>query len=676
MPSAGMDTVSPPGQLPDGKGPVVRNFLPEFPNKMVMRGPIDGAVVNKSTWTLLTKTAPLIVDGWAVHNDRILLTLSEGKHGLGTFDYIPDWRQPYIKGGLGSEAWKVPKYLVWINLTTGEIRKVGEEVSAWSGPGHTYAKLEGITYYVQSYHESSASDQNGSRQSLRQLFKWNGTSQGWEVLNAAPRGMQFLKSYLNRIWGLGGVPVGAATAWRKFGNRVEVTSGKGEMTVYGSASDIEEFFDVSMSLRIVGKTSGEVSYVSFSEVATEKYKVNLIGTWSASTSGTYKIEGLTAGFEPSTLFFSDAGGPLGNEAKYWQDDVSGLTNKIVVGTDDQQDYGVGLAIVGSTLIIFKRKSIWALYGTSPETFQVRNLTYEFGCIDPHSILESHYGVYFASQNGLQYFNGEQFTIVDDSISNITRPLMQSVAGNGHLEKQRAQTQFGRICVEDIGNGYLMLTIVSQVLNNKSGAFVEEQSFCGIMNYETHNWAELTAGEGGFRGAGVPLIVTRMLNQPVIYDGDFLTDINKIVNVESPNANGNPNIDSAHSPKTAIPAKIATDRITLASPGYAAQLHRIMQDYTWRNLTNDENALPGWWLSLVDADGTVVQEPVQLPGQGLGFSLWPTKYPRGRRWVTDNFNELVDGRLEIEWKSSTMEPYTPELYDCTVEFEVTKQRRST
>lgn len=668
MPSGGMDTVSPPGQVPDGKGPVVRNFIPSFPNKMVMRGPIRGSVVNADVKTAMGATKPLIPLGWVVHNDRVIIsfTTAEGR--------VPWWKAPYwaFGGWFAGTEFTTPVSQVFINITTGEVENITSSQNAMVSS--TYAKLEGFTYYTNAWEEGQgANDQNGAQQmTKRYIHKWDGTPGGTiNLINAGPQNVLALKSYLNRIWALGGIEASLAggVKWKVYPGTVEYTSGATFITVYGSKADLASFFDaVSMSIRVVGKgTTVSTIFASATELAKNKWKVPLIGTIAETFSGANKIEAATAGFEPNTLWFSDAGGPVGNEKKYWQDDVSGLINRIIVGDDDQRDFGVGLGVVGGTLIIFKRKSIWALYGTSPESFQVRNLTYEYGCIDPHSILESHYGVYFASQRGLMYYNGESFTQVDEDINNVTLPLMEEVAGS--QKQQEEGNGFGRICVEDIGNGYLMMTIAKQA---RAGLGTIMNSFCGIMNYETHNWAEVTGGEGAFLGAGVPLFVTKVLNQPVIFDGARFTDIIELTNPDNPN---HANIDKANGKSTAIPAKVVTDRIMLSSPGYVSQLHRLMQDYTWPVAENDTigGEKLGWWFTMKNSDGTVVQEPVQFPGHGWAGL---TKYLRGRRWENDDFNEVTDATIEIEWKNNgTDEPFGPELYDATLEFSITRQRRS-
>lgn len=115
--------------------------------------------------------------------------------------------------------------------------------------------------------------------------------------------------------------------------------------------------------------------------------------------------GALTAHEATTLFFSNpiiSGG--GATATDWKDPVAGTTNKIRMD-NDISDYGVGLAVCRSGLLIFRRNSVWLLRGSDPSNYSLMPVTREVGCVDSRTIVETDAGVYFMSHRGLMLTNG-------------------------------------------------------------------------------------------------------------------------------------------------------------------------------------------------------------------------------------------------------------------------------
>jgi len=674
MPYAGLDTNSAPGLSPEGKGPLVRNFLPQYKDKLVMRGPINDKHLNESP---MVHDPPwfddtmIPVGAWH-HNDKLMMSFHRQPSVTGML-YRPPWKAPYLRSISSSSLAQPNAAMVWVNTTTGQVESVivNEEVDLHKVISGVGARILDYTYGY-PYYGIGAKLDNERYQWIRPLLRWDGDAGEPTAYDNAPQSGQYVKSHLNRLWVLGGIDPTLEeekeTLTGNTSNGVSYITSPVPWTGKGENAE----WKIGQEIKGTGIQAGTV-ITSFGLDPKGNRRVYISKPATATNTGVvFKTILTDAKFEMNTLFFSDQGGPVNDSMDFWKDNISGLVNRIVVGDEDRNDFGVALAVVNQSLIIFKRKSVWALYGYSPSTFQVRNLTFEFGCVDPWSVCETHYGVYFMSQNGLMYFNGETFTQVDSDIDNITRPLVAECAGEA--VDQQDLWRFGRVSCSDIGGGYLMLSIHKQNNTDTNFGQLESPSFTGIMHMDTQNWTEFTSNN--LQGTGIPLLIGMINRTPYIFDGEYITQIPDVVTV-----NEEANVDSAHFPSTAIPAKIRTDRIPLSSPGYMSQFNRIMQDYTWPNGASDGAAQKGWWITVKDANGADVLPATQVEGhakptgRGVIDGSTPSAFVNGRRFEVDAFNEATDAVLEIEWKDNNLEVVNPELYDATFEIQMTRKRRT-
>ena len=164
-------------------------------------------------------------------------------------------------------------------------------------------------------------------------------------------------------------------------------------------------------------------------------------------------------WELNTIFFSDPGGPFTLTPADWQDDVSGLSNKIVIGDNDNSDYLVGMAHERDNLIIFKRNSTYIMSGYSPSNFTVMALSHEIGCYDPHSIAEVDGGVVWISARGVEYFDGTSITTMSSPIE----PVITELIGR-HLSSSRSSV-YGLGRCQALSGNWVYVTIGDVYLGN-------------------------------------------------------------------------------------------------------------------------------------------------------------------------------------------------------------------
>lgn len=128
------------------------------------------------------------------------------------------------------------------------------------------------------------------------------------------------------------------------------------------------------------------------------------------------VPGTTTPVYTNKLYWSDNEGPTAGTLDNWKDDATGLVNQINLGGDAVYDPGVGLAKVGSWLLILRRNSIQMLVGTSPANFQLRTITQSMGCVNARTIVELDGVVYFLSDSGYVRFDGSSLRTVSRAVN--------------------------------------------------------------------------------------------------------------------------------------------------------------------------------------------------------------------------------------------------------------------
>lgn len=662
-PYRGMNSVSAPGKCPDGTAPLVRNYLTHLPGKLSMRG---GLTQEPFPPAQLSTTAKVVSGIW-VWNDKLLIGFHKLKQGE-TQHFLPPWVAPYWKAAEAKFLAEGDTTMVYVDLATGEHSEIG--VEGKYQPSGQSSRLEKYSYGF-SYFDASTSSVAGGFQSRRKLMKWDGTATKPVPLVNAPEGGQAVRSYLNRLFVLGGT---------NFPHNGFVTISK--ETSLSKAVPTANIFGMTESQAFdefhVGDSIKEGTYFAAGTTITGVFYteglVELVFNKNPIENAT-KLVGILAvkwvsgpPIESNTLFFSDQGGPTEDKLGQWQDDVSGLLNQIVVGDEDASDFGVQLAVVGQSLIIFKRHSIWSLYGYSPATFQIKNLTTERGCIDQASVCEVDGGVFFASQNGIEFYDGSSFTAVDSAISNVTRAAFKLHSGD--KGEHNPKEDFGRTSITYIGNNYIMVTVQgqNQKSTTSSAGAITGNGWCGYMHIPTGAWAEFTSNN--LTACNVPMTLGTTKAIPWIWDGGAIHSA--LLLTSDPQITGSETkySDSGITPSKQIPARFNSDRINLSSPGYISQMHRFLFDYKFISGASHPNS-NGWFVKLIRCDETTELLPViQVPAQATNSPYF------GRQFRGDNFGEVLNCELIVEWKEgASFIPELAEVYDTTFEIQTTRQRAS-
>lgn len=105
----------------------------------------------------------------------------------------------------------------------------------------------------------------------------------------------------------------------------------------------------------------------------------------------------------SDLF--DAHSPLPLLASAWQDDVSGLTNQIVLGSVTDANQPVGIGTLPRGLVVFGTQTSDLLVGDSPTTLTVREAAVTHGCRDSRTIVEYNDSLLWLARDGFYAFDG-------------------------------------------------------------------------------------------------------------------------------------------------------------------------------------------------------------------------------------------------------------------------------
>jgi hypothetical protein len=124
-------------------------------------------------------------------------------------------------------------------------------------------------------------------------------------------------------------------------------------------------------------------------------------------AGGIDIPGAGTTFDPNALYFTQ--NPLayggGVAAADWQDPISGLTNKIIIGGDSNDFIRALARLHTQALLILRNNSIYILRGTTTSNYTVTPVSLQQGCLDARSVVETDEGVYFIGRQGLIMCNG-------------------------------------------------------------------------------------------------------------------------------------------------------------------------------------------------------------------------------------------------------------------------------
>ena len=176
---------------------------------------------------------------------------------------------------------------------------------------------------------------------------------------------------------------------------------KGDYGYIGSISyDEYEAASVGDVLFTDSGISGDGRRMEYGKMKTPPYGRFIINHKSRIWIANASYEGAVSGYSPARLYFSNINNsgltePMGFYEDSWFE------------VDPVDGYGItGIhSFRNETLIIFKANSIWAITGDSPDSFSLRNVSPEIGCIAPETIQVVDGKLVWLSNGGVYYFDG-------------------------------------------------------------------------------------------------------------------------------------------------------------------------------------------------------------------------------------------------------------------------------
>lgn len=375
--------------------------------------------------------------------------------------------------------------------------------------------------------------------------------------------------------------------------------------------------------------------------------------------------GAGSGYDPSALYWSVEGGLDGTDLLVdWQDPVSGLVNKIAVGSSLNGDFCVALGRVNGHLVIFKRQSVWILYGTSAEDFTLRQLRSNTGCVEPRSVVTADDGVYFASQLGYEKFDGRAFSLVSGPVSDTWLEF-------SNRGPAASSTNHSYIRCEALPNGYIFVAFGTDPF----AAFaVDGAERNWLYHMESGAWVQVATAHGGL-GLSAAGAVNRALRLP---NSVSLWGASKWARADGltygpDTANGLRDANSSTNYSVAL--SWTTGIADLGARWEAARFTRATVDYRhkWVDATPANGAAMGTLALLDDAGASIATLGTSLPG------YQPSLAPLRVRPTVDANYEVPQGGVEMVVASnigSSSSARTGELavYGAGIEYESGRGRR--
>jgi hypothetical protein len=326
----------------------------------------------------------------------------------------------------------------------------------------------------------------------------------------------------------------------------------------------------------------------------------------------------------------------------WRDEEDNTLNQIVIG-NDPSEWGVGLAVVNRSLVIFKNNAVWVLYGDGPDSFSLRKVMADVGCIEPNSIYEADDGVYFLSKRGMEFFDGNTSYVISEAIN----PWLEKYTQDPYNISLSLSCHVGTV------GDYVRVTLEHKRVANSRITL--------MYHRQTRGWVV-------FSGTGFdpqPFAISHDVwisgTQLRGYSGvcrDFVRGFSTYIDCN---------------------ANVKYRRITPQTAAFGVQLHRFTidtraADYSTQAV-NVESAATVWSVTGFESTGDTVMDTKLIQAEAR-VEAGNTKYPTGRRSVMDEFKEAHDFQLKIEYTNTGADIQMAEVYDAALEWQESNQRRST
>jgi len=135
------------------------------------------------------------------------------------------------------------------------------------------------------------------------------------------------------------------------------------------------------------------------------------GTLLANHTSRAWVSGSTT--YPNRIFYSDIADPITFGANSFIDVNPGDGDKILA-----------IEPLLDNLVIYKRKSLWVLYGDDSDNFTLKRMPFEGGCISGKTVVAGNNNHYFLGNEGVYIFDGAIVRIISEKIASKIRDIGQ------------------------------------------------------------------------------------------------------------------------------------------------------------------------------------------------------------------------------------------------------------
>lgn len=329
------------------------------------------------------------------------------------------------------------------------------------------------------------------------------------------------------------------------------------------------------------------------------------------------------------LYWTDAGGQTSDALSYWQDDISGLTNKIKLdGTP------IALQVISNAMLVFTTAGTFILTGSGNSNFAIKRVS-DRVLNQALAVCSYSDGCFFVAKEGLFFYDGVSERLISGPIQD---------------KATVKQTDAALFEVANVGNDFIFF--------RREGATAE---WCGLYHVGTGTWTEFSfpvPSTSSVRG------VLQAAGGVFGFSATAVLDLRAAIwSTDQPHGYDN-NIGSS----AVIDSEWRTHTVRLGTPFMKAHVRQVLVDYAWASTSTTDT---GWTYTIYTA---APDQP-----EGAGTALATGTLPVSGSSTLQRKREVIDvqGEAEDLWIvfTTTAVPTVDtvaELYDVWVEYDFAQQ----
>lgn len=365
----------------------------------------------------------------------------------------------------------------------------------------------------------------------------------------------------------------------------------------------------------------------------------------------------------------------------WQ--TNGVNNQIVVGPDIVSDWGLALVPLSRQLVIFKRNSIWRLFGLSEDTWTLQNVTNRMGILEPRAWACVDDVVWWISHEGLMRYDGTDIT---NETGGARLALLPAI-----VEQWAPQLGIPPLtayaAVRSIGNGRLFITVGEEQWGSTGS---DEVNFQGIFDTTQKRWC--TFSTNALRAATTAILAITERQQGrgqfQLYapsaNGKVSTyDLTYLADPLSTPAGYYGHDRGLNSAKFGFAAQLKLPPLRASSPRARALIHRLGAEYAYQKVsdTSQNGAFTvslqrylmqgGQDLSAADQVGS----NLALPARATGTTIRSARPQLA--WGDMGGTEATDVYVQIDREGTALDDVVTaaDIFGTALEYSTPTHRRS-